>query len=319
MSMARVLATDGLDPECVEILLEKGHHVDMIHFERNELLKGAISGYDAIIIRSATKVDSEVLAANMSPKSRIRLIVRAGVGLDNIDLEKASELGVLVKNTPTASTKAVVEFTIGHLLAGVRNISRADRAIRSTVWAKKSSMGTELSGKNLGLVGYGRISRGVALVARSMGMSVHVFDPFLEEDSATDSDVVIHDSVESLFSSCTHISIHCALTESTRGMVNYDLIQLMPDVSPDGIVCGRHIVNCARGGILNESDAYKMLDSGYIRSLGIDVFEKEPEGNPTLSSHPNVTSTPHIGAATSEAQKRIGMEIVDLILSEFGP
>jgi D-3-phosphoglycerate dehydrogenase len=317
MPMARVLATDGLDPECVKILLEKGHHVDLIHFERDELLGGAISGYHAIIIRSATKIDSEVLAANMSPDSCIRLIVRAGVGLDNIDLGKASEYGILVKNTPTASTKAVVEFTIGHLLTGVRNISRADRAMRSTIWAKKSSTGTELSGKNLGLVGYGRISRGVAVVAKSLGMTVHVFYPFLETDLAKNSDVIIHDSVESLFSSCTHISIHCALTESTRGMVNFDLIQLMPDVSPDGTVCGRHIVNCARGGILNESDAHRMLDSGHIRSLGIDVFENEPEGNPALSSHTNVTSTPHIGAATVESQKRIGMEIVNLILSEF--
>ena len=315
--MARILATDGLDSGCVEILLEKGHHVDMTHFERNELLGGAISGYDVIIIRSATKLDSEVLMANTSRKSRIHLIVRAGVGLDNIDLEKASELGILVKNTPTASTKAVVEFTIGHLLTGVRNISKADRAMRSSEWAKKSSRGTELSGKNLGLVGYGRISKGVAEIARLLGMNVHVFDPFLDEDSIENSDVVIHDSVKSLFSSCTHISIHCALTESTRGMVDYDLIRLMPDVSPDGIVCGRHIVNCARGGILNESDVCRMLDSGHIRSLGIDVFENEPEGNPVLSSHPNVTSTPHIGAATAEAQKRIGAEIVDLILSEF--
>lgn len=315
--MARILATDGLDSGCVEKLLEKGHHVDMTHFERSKLLEGAISGYDVIIIRSATKLDSEVLAANTSRKSRIRLIVRAGVGLDNIDLEKASELGILVKNTPTASTKAVVEFTIGHLLTGVRNISKADRAMRSSEWAKKSSRGSELSGKNLGLVGYGRISRGVAEIARLLGMNVHVFDPFLEKDSVKNSDVVIHDSVKSLFSSCTHISIHCALTESTRGMIGYDLIRLMPDVSPDGIVCGRHIVNCARGGILNESDVCRMLDSGHIRSLGIDVFENEPEGNPVLSSHPNVTSTPHIGAATAEAQKRIGAEIVDLILSEF--
>ena len=315
--MARVLATDGLDPECVEILLEKGHHVDLIHFERDELLGGALSGYDAIIIRSATKIDSEVLAANISPESCIQLIVRAGVGLDNIDLGKASEYGILVKNTPTASTKAVVEFTIGHLLTGVRNKSRADRAMRSTVWAKKDSAGTELSGKNLGLVGYGRISRGVAVVAKSLGMNVHVFDPYLKDDLAKGSDVVRHDSVESLFSSCTHISIHCALTESTRGMVNYDLMQLMPDVSPDGTVCGRHIVNCARGGILNESDAHRLLDSGHIRSLGIDVFDNEPVGNPALSSHPNVTSTPHIGAATAESQKRIGMEIVKLILSEL--
>ena len=202
--MAKVLATDGLDPECVEILLEKGYHVDLIHFERDELLGGAISGYDAIIIRSATKIDSEVLTANMSQESRIRLIVRAGVGLDNIDLEKASEFGILVKNTPTASTKAVVEFTIGHLLTGVRNISRADRAMRSTVWAKKSSTGTELSGKNLGLVGYGRISRGVAVVAKSLGMTVHVFDPYLEEDSTKDSDVVVHDSVAVSY---THLTL----------------------------------------------------------------------------------------------------------------
>ena len=317
--MARVLATDGLDPDCVEILLGKGHQVDIMHFERSELLEGSISGYDAVIIRSATKIDSDVLAANVSHDSRIRLIVRAGVGLDNIDLRKASDLGVMVKNTPTASTKAVVEFTIGHLLSGVRNISRADRAMRSSKWAKKSSKGTELSGKNLGLLGYGRISKGVANVAVYLGMNVHVFDPYLDRDSARDSNVTIHDTVESLFSNCTHVSIHCALTESTRGMVNYDLIKLMPDSCPNGIPCGRHIVNCARGGILNESDAQKLLDSGHISSLGIDVFEDEPEGNLVLSSHPNVTSTPHIGAATAEAQKWIGLEVVDLILSEFGP
>ena len=317
--MARVLATDGLDPDCVEILNGKGHLVDILHFERSELLEGSISGYDAVIIRSATKIDSDVLEANVSQDSRIHLIVRAGVGLDNIDLKKASELGVMVKNTPTASTKAVVEFTIGHLLSGVRNISKADRAMRSSKWEKKSSSGTELAGKNLGLLGYGRISKGVANVATSLGMNVHVFDPYMDRDYARDSNVTVHETVESLFSNCTHVSIHCALTESTRGMVNYDLIRLMPDSCPNGISCGRHIVNCARGGILNESDAHKMLDSGHITSLGIDVFEEEPEGNLKLSSHPNVTSTPHIGAATSEAQKRIGLEVVDLILSEFGP
>ena len=317
MLMAKVLATDGLDPECVEILQEKGHNVDLIHFDREALLSGAISGYHAVVVRSATKLDSEVLAANMSPGSCIRLIVRAGVGLDNIDLEKASDYGVIVKNTPTASTRAVVEFTIGHLLAGARNIPRSDRAMRSSIWAKKSSSGTELFGKNLGLVGYGRISRGVAQVAGMLGMNVHVYDPFIDDSVTIENTPIIHDSVDSLFSSCTHISIHCAMTEKTRGMVNYDLMKLMPDVSPDGIVCGRHIVNCARGGILNESDALRLLESGHIRSLGLDVFEKEPAGNPDLSAHPNMISTPHIGAATAEAQKRIGMEIVDLILSEL--
>ena len=311
--MARILANDGLDSSCIEYLLDRGHVVVSDRVGEEDVQNGALSGFDCIIVRSATKLNSDAITANSGSESKLKLIIRAGVGLDNIDLEAAESCGIDVRNTPAASTNAVVEFTIAHLLTGIRMISRADRDLRGNKWTKGLLRGSELSGKNLGLVGYGRIARNVANISRTFGMNVHTYDPLLLRNKIDDDNITIHDSIESLFTNCTHISIHCAKNDSTENIVNGDLIMLMPDKSPDGVLCGRHIVNCSRGGIMVEKDVYTLVESGFITSLGVDVFEKEPEGNPTLTALSNVTSTPHIGASTREAQLRIGWEVVDII------
>ena len=188
--------------------------------------------------------------------------------------------------------------------------------MREGKWEKKQFKGSELSGKNLGLVGFGRIAQGVGSIAQSLGMNVHAYDPYLPPKIAKNQNTRLHRSVDTLFSNCTHISIHCNLTEETHHLVNYNRISKMPGKSTDGIQCGNHIVNCARGGIVNESDVLKALNDGILASAALDVFEEEPvpEGY-ELCQHPNFHSTPHIGASTVEAQKRVGLDIARNVMS----
>lgn len=309
----RIAVTDGIDKNAKLELEELGHHVEEEHYSKEELLGGCISDFDIIIVRSATKLTSEVIKANTGKDSSLSMIIRAGVGIDNIDLTGATENSVLVCNTPGSSTNAVVEMTIGHLISSNRLIIKSDRMMRKGFWAKKELRGSELRGKNLGLLGYGRIARGVAEIAKKMGMKIHVFDPYLSD---YDNECVYHDKVEDLFSNCTHISIHCYLSEETRHLVNSKLIKLMPKVGADGINCGNHIVNCARGGIIDESDLHECLVSGHLSTASLDVFEVEPVLANELLNLENFQATPHIGASTYEAQSRIGKEIVSIV-SEF--
>ena len=309
----RIAVTDGIDKNAKLELEELGHHVEEEHYSKEELLGGCISDFDIIIVRSATKLTSEVIKANTGKDSSLSMIVRAGVGIDNIDLTGATENSVLVCNTPGSSTNAVVEMTMGHLISSNRLIIKSDRMMRKGFWAKKELRGSELRGKNLGLLGYGRIARGVAEIAKKMGMKIHVFDPYISD---YDNECVYHDKVEDLFSNCTHISIHCYLSEETRHLVNSKLIKLMPKVGADGINCGNHIVNCARGGIIDESDLHECLVSGHLSTASLDVFEVEPVLANELLNLENFQATPHIGASTYEAQSRIGKEIVSIV-SEF--
>jgi len=309
----RIAVTDGIDKNAKLELEELGHHVEEEHYSKEELLGGCISDFDIIIVRSATKLTSEVIKANTGKDSSLSMIIRAGVGIDNIDLTGATENSVLVCNTPGSSTNAVVEMTMGHLISSNRLIIKSDRMMRKGFWAKKELRGSELRGKNLGLLGYGRIARGVAEIAKKMGMKIHVFDPYLSD---YDNECVYHDKVEDLFSNCTHISIHCYLSEETRHLVNSKLIKLMPKVGADGINCGNHIVNCARGGIIDESDLHECLVSGHLSTASLDVFEVEPVLANELLNLENFQATPHIGASTYEAQSRIGKEIVSIV-SEF--
>ena len=309
----RIAVTDGIDKNAKLELEELGHHVEEEHYSKEELLEGCISDFDIIIVRSATKLTSEVIKANTGKDSSLSMIIRAGVGIDNIDLTGATENSVLVCNTPGSSTNAVVEMTMGHLISSNRLIIKSDRMMRKGFWAKKELRGSELRGKNLGLLGYGRIARGVGEIAKKMGMKIHVFDPYLSD---YDNECVYHDKVEDLFSNCTHISIHCYLSEETRHLVNSKLIKLMPKVGSDGINCGNHIVNCARGGIIDESDLHECLVSGHLSTASLDVFEVEPVLANELLNLENFQATPHIGASTYEAQSRIGKEIVSIV-SEF--
>ena len=304
--------TDGIDLDAKKSLQELGHSVSEKHYSNEDLMDGCISEYDIVVIRSATKLTADVIKANSENDSKLSLIIRAGVGVDNIDLSSASEYSVLVCNTPSASTNAVVELTIGHLISSCRRISTGNKKMREGVWAKKELRGSELRGKNLGLLGYGRIARGVADIARSIGMKIHAYDPYIQSDQ---NDCVFHDSAESLFSSCTHISIHCFLSEETRHLVDYEMISLMPQIGVDGIQCGNHIVNCARGGIIDEEGLYRALTNGKLTTASLDVFEVEPAIKSNLLQLDSFQATPHIGASTNEAQSRIGQEIVSIVQS----
>lgn len=304
--------TDGLSNEAKTLLEKQGHEVVVKFYSESELEKGVLNDFEAVIVRSATKITD--LVVNSSPN--LKVIARAGVGVDNIDLAAAGLANIPVVNAPRASTQSVVELTIGHLLSSVRHVAKSDRSMREGKWEKKQFKGSELSGKNLGLVGFGRIAQGVGSIAQSLGMNVHAYDPYLPPKIAKNQNTRLHRSVDTLFSNCTHISIHCNLTEETHHLVNYNRISKMPGKSTDGIQCGNHIVNCARGGIVNESDVLKALNDGILASAALDVFEEEPvpEGY-ELCQHPNFHSTPHIGASTVEAQKRVGLDIARNVMS----
>lgn len=310
--MARIAVTDGLSNEAKTLLEKQGHEVVVKFYSESELEKGVLNDFEAVIVRSATKITD--LVVNSSPN--LKVIARAGVGVDNIDLAAAGLANIPVVNAPRASTQSVVELTIGHLLSSVRHVAKSDRSMREGKWEKKQFKGSELSGKNLGLVGFGRIAQGVGSIAQSLGMNVHAYDPYLPPKIAKNQNTRLHRSVDTLFSNCTHISIHCNLTEETHHLVNYNRISKMPGKSTDGIQCGNHLVNCARGGIVNESDVLKALNDGILASAALDVFEEEPvpEGY-ELCQHPNFHSTPHIGASTVEAQKRVGLDIARNVMS----
>ncbi|MEK9738882.1 MAG: NAD(P)-dependent oxidoreductase, partial [Euryarchaeota archaeon] len=188
--MGRIAITDGMDPSAVNRLRDAGHDVVEQHYTEDELVNGAISDFDAIVVRSATKLTSEIL----SNENKLSFIGRAGVGVDNMC------------NTPQSSTNSVVELTVGHLLASCRHITRGDRGLREGLWEKKQLKGTELSGKRLGLIGFGRIAQGVASVALAMGMECHAVDPYIPATIAKKFDCTMHEDVDSLFRLCTHIS-----------------------------------------------------------------------------------------------------------------
>ena len=310
--MARIAVTDGLSDEAKTLLEKQGHEVIVQFYEKSELESGILNDFDAVIVRSATKLTNLVI--KNSPN--LKVIARAGVGVDNIDLSAAGSANIPVVNAPRASTQSVVELTIGHLLSSVRHVAKSDRSMRDGKWEKKQFKGSELAGKNLGLVGFGRIAQGVGAIAQSLGMNVHAYDPYLPPKIAKNQNTRLHKSVDTLFSNCTHISIHCNLTDETHHLVNYNRISKMPGKSIDGIQCGNHVVNCARGGIVNENDVLKALNDGLLASAALDVFEEEPvpEGY-ELCQHPNFHSTPHIGASTIEAQRRVGLDIARNVMS----
>jgi len=313
--MAKIVVTDGMSKDAVSLLEKNGHEVTLQSFSKEELLQGCLSDFDAIIVRSATKLPKEVIE---STGGNLRVIGRAGVGVDNIDLAAASDAGIAVVNAPLASTQSVVELTIAHLLASIRHISKSDRGLRLGKWEKKIMTGTELSGKSLGLIGFGRIAQGVGMVAQAMGMDVHTYDPYLPPKVARNQSTRLHKDVDDLFKSCTHISVHCNLTDETHHLVNYERMKLMPGKSRLGLKCGNHIVNCARGGIVDEDGLLQALDEGVISSAALDVFEHEPvDPEHELLNHADFHGTPHIGAATIEAQSRVGTDIAKNVMDSL--
>jgi len=258
---------------------------------------------DAWIVRGRSQVDA---AALRSAAPRLRVVGRAGVGVDNIDVGAARELGISIVTAPEASTTSVAELTIGLMLALARDISAADAALRRGEWPKASLIGEELEGKTLGLVGFGRIGRAVAARAKAFGMVLAAFDPFLDDDAirAAGASPV---TLETLLAVSDYVSLHLPLTTETRGLLGRTAIGRMKS--------GARLVCAARGGLIDEAALRQALDDGRLAGAALDVFAQEPPGDLALLRHPRVVATPHLGAQTVEAQARVAREIVYNVLA----
>lgn len=288
----KILINDALSPEAVELLAEH-HEVDTREYDPEDLLV-KIEEYDAILVRGRTKVTSEVIEAGRN----LKVIGRAGIGVDNVDVAKASEKGIQVVNAPSGSTYSVAELTMGHIINMARSLPTADASMKAGKWEKKKFKGTELHGKTIGFIGLGRIGMEVAIRCRAFGMEIMAFDPYIARNCVDEICATMVDAPEELYSACDIISIHTPLTDETRHMVGAAAFEAMKDTA--------FIVNCARGGIVDEAALYEALKAGKIRAAALDSFEKEPlEGSPLLGLD-NIFFTPHIGASTKEAQIKAG-------------
>ncbi len=304
MSKFKVLITDHIDEDGVEILKASGDiEVETKAGIKNSELKPIIGNYDAIITRSGTTVTKDLL----ENPGKLKIIGRAGVGLDNVDIEAASKKGIIVMNAPTGNTLAATELTMAMMLSAARKVPAANESLKKGEWNRKKFMGLQLYNKTLGIVGLGRIGSNVAQRAKSFGMKIISYDPYIKKSKADVLGVELYDSLEKLLKEVDVITFHTPLTKETHNMVTAKEIELMKD----GVI----IINCARGGIVNEKDLYEAAKSGKVRSVGIDVFEKEPPENNPLLTLENVFVTPHIGANTAEGQKGVAVIIAEQIVN----
>ena len=297
----RILVTDGMDKTAMAQLREAGHEV-VEQFYEPEALGAALKEFDAVVVRSKTKVRANHI--DEAKGGKLKLIIRGGVGVDNIDVKYAEEAGITVKNTPRASSESVAELAMAHMFACARYISIAGHTMREDKWEKKAyGKGIELKGKTLGIVGFGRIGQHLGVMAKAIGMDVIAFDifriPGIEEKLG-----IPYVEMDELLAKSDFISVHAPAVDG-GALINADRISHMKD----GVV----IINTSRGTNVDEDALLAALESGKVRAAGLDVYAEEPAKNHALYCHPMVSCTPHIGAATVEAQKRIGAEIVDII------
>ena len=297
----RILVTDGMDKGAIEQVRAMGHEVVEQFYEPEELGK-ALRDFDVAIIRSKTKLRKAQI--DEAKGSKFKCVIRAGVGLDNIDVAYAKENGIEVKNTPKSPSESVAELAMAHMFACARSISIAGATMREGKWEKKAySKGVELSGKTLGIVGFGRIGQKLGQLAKGIGMNVIAFDifhiPGIEEQLG-----IPYVEMDELLGKSDFISVHAPAVDG-GALISRDNIAKMKD----GVI----VVNTSRGTNVDEDALLEALNSGKIRAAGLDVFADEPATNKALYSHPMVSCTPHIGAATMEAQERIGAEIVEII------
>ncbi len=301
MSAWKILLTDGLEENGQVILRASSNLVDKPGISAEDLLQ-VVGDYDALIVRGRTKVTPAVFDAGRS----LKVVGRSGVGVDNIDLAAARQHKVTVVNAPVATTIAVVELTFGLMLGLVREIPRADSGMKGGKWLKKELEGTELYAKTLGVIGFGRIGKGVCDRAKAFGMKVISYDPHLSvEDIRSCGGEPV--SLDELLSRSDLITLHIPLTNETRAILNADAFNKMKQ--------GVRIVCAARGGVIDEDALLAALDSGKVAGAGLDVFATEPPGPIALVNHPHVIATPHIGAQTIEAQQRAAADIATEVLA----
>lgn len=297
--MIRILANDGLQQGAIDKLTSLGFEVVNNHYDKDEL-GNILREFDILVIRSATKVTADILA--QAEGGNLKLIIRAGVGIDNIDIPYATKVGVIVKNTPNASSDSVAELAIGHMFALARFIAISNYTMREGQWNKKKYEGIELKGKTLGIIGMGRIGRSLAKRAEALGMNIIYNDMFGKQDNLTYE----FSNLENLLKISDFISLHVPYDKEKGALIGKAQFDIMKE--------GVYLINCSRGKVVEESALLEALNSGKVAGAGIDVFEEEPTKNKELVNHYRVSVTPHIGASTKEAQERIGEEVVTTIV-----
>ena len=302
MKRYKVLITDNISEEGIEILNREGDiDVDIKLGIKSDELKKVIGEYDALITRSGTSITANIL----ENPGRLRIIGRAGVGIENINVEAASKKGIIVMNAPTGNTLAATELTMGIMLAAARKIPLANNSLKEGKWDRKRFMGIQLYNKILGIVGLGRIGSAVAIRAKSFGMKVIAYDPYIKKSKADSLGVILYDKLEDLLKVADVITFHTPLTPATRNMIKAEEIALMKN----NVI----FVNCARGGIVNEVDLYDALRTGKVFAAGVDVWEKEPPQSARLLELENAFATPHIGANTMEGQEAVALIICNQV------
>jgi len=297
----KVLVSDSISPKGIDILKKANLEVDVKTGLSPEELKREIGSYDALIVRSATKVTADIIEA----ANNLKVIGRAGSGLDNVDQTAATKHGIVVMNTPGGNTITTAEHTMALLLSMARQIPQATASMKEGKWEKKKFMGVEIYNKTLGIIGLGNIGSQVAKMAQGMGMHVIAYDPFLSEEKAKTLGVKAVD-LDELLRESDFITIHTPLTSETRGLINAERIAKMKK--------GVRLINAARGGIVDEKALYEALKTGKIAAAALDVFEKEPPVGSPLLELDNVVVTPHLGAATEEAQENVAVAIAEQIV-----
>ena len=304
MKKFKILITDNISEEGIAVLENSGDiEIEIKAGINDNELRTIIGNYDAIITRSGTRISKETIE---NPGS-LRIIGRAGVGLDNIDIEEASRKNIIVMNAPTGNTVAATELTMGLILSAARKLPAANNSTKSLIWDRKKFLGVQLYEKTLGIIGLGRIGGNVALRAKAFGMAVIAYDPYIKKAKAESLGVSLVDNLETLLKESDVVTIHTPLTAETYRMITKDKLEIM---KKDSI-----LINCARGGIIDEDALYEAIINKKLFSAGLDVFENEPPINNKLFQLENVFVTPHIGANTFEGQKGVAVIIAEQIVS----
>ncbi len=296
--MPKILISDELSPLAENVFVQRGLQADQIINLSPDELSEIVSDYEGLVIRSATKVTKEILNASRN----LKVIGRAGIGVDNIDIDHATKMGVIVMNTPFGNAVTTAEHAIAMICALARQIPMADSSTQAGKWEKSRFMGTELAAKNLGIIGCGNIGSIVSDRARGLKMRVMAFDPFLNDERALELGVRKVD-LSTLFEESDFISLHSPLNESTRNIINSKSINKMKE--------NVRIINCARGGLIDEPDLREALESGRISGAAVDVFSTEPAHENILFGAPGLIATPHLGASTMEAQEKVSIQIAE--------
>jgi D-3-phosphoglycerate dehydrogenase / 2-oxoglutarate reductase len=302
--MANILITDGIERNAACYLIDKGYELVEQYYPADEL-KEIIKDFDAVVIRSATKITKDIIDGALITK-RLKLIIRGGVGVDNIDVQYANDNGIIVMNTPNSSSLAVAELAIGHMFALARYIYISNVTMRNGLWEKKKYKGIELNGKSLGIIGFGRIARETARLAKAIGMNVIYYTRSGKKEGFDDYKYV---SLDQLLRNSDFLSLHIPFDKNTGPFIKKEQFDLMKS--------GVYLINCSRGGVVDEEALIEALNSGKVAAAAIDVFKEEPTKNERLYTNEKVCITPHIGASTKEAQEKIGKEIVNIIESQL--